>query len=303
MEPTSQLSSPASGERASFRAALKIALRFLTRIPVRVSAEEDTFANRRLSTVLYPLAGGIIGILLILTRLFFSETVQYDNNGVFELIVWVALTGVLHLDGLMDVFDGFFYAGTAERRLEIMKDVHHGTYALAGTILFFLMKAQLIPIFFTPVLFFAPVYARWAALKIVRDEPVVNPNGMAAQLKKELHPKAVAYGAILPLLTLAGVAVLSLRYNSIIMYRGFNFHQKRSSLIGLLEIILMIFRLFVLWKLPGWLGKIARKTIGGINGDVLGAAIEISELIVLFLFTLHPPVFLMTDSFSFIYHL
>lgn len=43
--------------------------------------------------------------------------------------------------------------------------------------------------------------------------------------------------------------------------------------------------------------------IGGINGDVLGAAIEISELIVLFLFTLHPPVFLMTDSFSFIYHL
>ena len=87
------------------------------------------------------------------------------------------------------------------------------------------------------------------------------------------------------------------------MYRGFNFHQKRSSLIGLLEIILMIFRLFVLWKLPGWLGKIARKYIGGINGDVLGAAIEISELIVLFLFTLHPPVFLMTDSFSFIYHL
>lgn len=119
MEPTSQLSSPASGERASFRAALKIALRFLTRIPVRVSAEEDTFANRRFSTVLYPLAGGIIGVLLILTRLFFSETVQYDNNGVFELIVWVALTGALHLDGLMDVFDGFFYAGTAERRLEI----------------------------------------------------------------------------------------------------------------------------------------------------------------------------------------
>ena len=301
MEPTSQLSSPASGERASFRAALKIALRFLTRIPVRVSAEEDTFATRRLSTVLYPLAGGIIGVLLILTRLFFSETVQYDNNGVFELIVWVALTGALHLDGLMDVFDGFFYAGTAERRLEIMKDVHHGTYALAGTILFFLMKAQLIPIFFTPVLFFAPVYARWAALKIVRDEPVVNPNGMAAQLKKELHPKAVPCGAILPLLAFVWAAALELQFNPVILSPSFNFQRKRLMLLGSLEIVLMLFLLFVLWKLPGWLGKIARKYIGGINGDVLGAAIEISELIVLFLFTLHPPNLIMTASFPFLY--
>ena len=301
MEPTPQLSSPASGERASFRAALKIALRFLTRIPVRVSAEEDTFANRRLSTVLYPLAGGIIGVLLILTRLFFSETVQYDNNGVFELIVWVALTGALHLDGLMDVFDGFFYAGTAERRLEIMKDVHHGTYALVGTILYFLLKAQLIPIFFTPVLFFAPVYARWAALKIVRDEPVVNPNGMAAQLKKELHPKAVPCGAILPLLAFVWSAVLELQFNPVILSPSFNFQRKRLMLLGSLEIVLMLFLLFVLWKLPGWLGKIARKYIGGINGDVLGAAIEISELIVLFLFTLHPPNLIMTASFPFLY--
>ena len=56
-----------------------------------------------------------------------------------------------------------------------------------------------------------------------------------------------------------------------------------------------------LWKLSGWLGKIARKYIGGINGDVLGAAIEISELIVLFLFTLHPPNLIMTASFPFLY--
>ncbi len=285
---------PVPPPRANALAAFKLALRFLTRIPVRLNPSDDTPLNRRLATVFYPLVGGVIGVILILTRLFFSHFGSFEKSGIFVTIAWVTSTGALHLDGLLDVFDGFFYAGPPSRRLEIMKDVHHGSYALIGAVLVLILKSQSIGIYFSPILFFAPVYARWAALKIVRDEPVVNPTGMAAQLKNELHPKAVSYGAILPGLAFVWSAAVSLRSNWIITAGGLGLPRWRMILIGAFEIIFTLLSAAILYKLPGWIGKIARRYIGGINGDVLGAAIEIAEVAVLVLFMIHPPNFIMT---------
>ena len=51
------------------------------------------------------------------------------------LVAWflcVALSGAIHIDGFLDACDGLFAMATPQRRLEIMRDPHHGTYAIVG---------------------------------------------------------------------------------------------------------------------------------------------------------------------------
>lgn len=51
------------------------------------------------------------------------------------IVAWIlsiALSGAIHVDGFLDCCDGLFAMATPERRLEIMRDPHHGTYAIVG---------------------------------------------------------------------------------------------------------------------------------------------------------------------------
>ncbi len=51
------------------------------------------------------------------------------------IVAWVlsiALSGAIHVDGFLDCCDGLFAMASPQRRLEIMRDPHHGTYAIAG---------------------------------------------------------------------------------------------------------------------------------------------------------------------------
>jgi adenosylcobinamide-GDP ribazoletransferase len=48
------------------------------------------------------------------------------------LVLWIVLTGALHFDGLLDSCDGLLGGGTAERRLQIMRDERTGAYAAAA---------------------------------------------------------------------------------------------------------------------------------------------------------------------------
>ncbi|HVA28957.1 MAG TPA: adenosylcobinamide-GDP ribazoletransferase [Candidatus Baltobacteraceae bacterium] len=56
-------------------------------------------------------------------------------QGPAVLVAWVlciALSGAIHIDGFLDCCDGLFAMEKPERRLEIMRDPHHGTYAIVG---------------------------------------------------------------------------------------------------------------------------------------------------------------------------
>jgi cobalamin synthase len=43
----------------------------------------------------------------------------------------VALTGAIHVDGFLDTCDAAFSGASPERRREILKDPHHGSFAIA----------------------------------------------------------------------------------------------------------------------------------------------------------------------------
>ncbi len=119
--------------------AFLVALQFLTAIPVRIEAEITPRTMGRAMTW-FPIVGLILGGILagadLLFRLVFPETV----GAALLLATWVAITGALHLDGFMDCCDGLLVAKPPERRLEILRDTHAGSFAVTGAVCLLLVK-------------------------------------------------------------------------------------------------------------------------------------------------------------------
>lgn len=68
-----------------------------------------------------------------------TQILPYSAAIIVALLSRLLATGALHEDGLADFFDGLGGGTTRERRLEIMKDSHIGTYGVISLIFYFLM--------------------------------------------------------------------------------------------------------------------------------------------------------------------
>ncbi len=110
-------------------------LSFFTRLPFGKYVE---YTEKRYikGLVTFPLTGIVIGAFLTLPYLM----VDMDDalRGLFVILIYLFLTGGIHLDGLADSCDGLFSNRPKERVLEIMKDSHIGTFGVIALILYFL---------------------------------------------------------------------------------------------------------------------------------------------------------------------
>ncbi len=61
-----------------------------------------------------------------------ARAVSAPFGGIVAFGTLACLTGAIHLDGFLDGCDAFFASVTPERRLEILKDPRHGTFAVVG---------------------------------------------------------------------------------------------------------------------------------------------------------------------------
>jgi adenosylcobinamide-GDP ribazoletransferase len=80
----------------------------------------------------------------------------------------IVLTGAIHLDGFLDSCDALFASVAPDRRLEILKDPRHGTFAVAGfavLVVFWLAALWSLPIArLAATLACASALARWATI-------------------------------------------------------------------------------------------------------------------------------------------
>jgi adenosylcobinamide-GDP ribazoletransferase len=176
--------------------------------------------------------------------------------GIVTLVVWVVLTGGLHLDGLADCCDGLLASTSVERRLEIMKDPHVGAFGVIGLVLLLMLKAaalgSLTPAAGSGILL-AATLSRWCILP-AGLLPLARPSGMGADFALGFRGPFIIWGAVLPL--------------AIAIFLGL--HGIVSTLAGLGAGAL------VLW--------LAKSRIGGVTGDVFGMLVELVETIVLIAF-------------------
>jgi len=176
--------------------------------------------------------------------------------GILTLILWVTLTGGLHLDGLADCCDGLLASTTVERRLEIMKDPRLGAFGGVGLVLILLLKAAALSSL-TPETSFgiilAASLARWCILP-AGLLPLARPSGMGADFKAGFRPWFIAVGAIIPL-----------TQSIILGTRGLI-----SLLAGLLAAALVL--------------RLAKSRINGVTGDVFGMTVEVVEVVSLLVF-------------------
>ncbi|HQN69563.1 MAG TPA: adenosylcobinamide-GDP ribazoletransferase [Anaerolineaceae bacterium] len=237
--------------------SLLVAIGFLTTIPVPQIGDYEPDALGR-STAWFPVVGLLIGGLVAGAYYGLSFILPASVVAVLTTIVWVALSGGLHLDGLADSFDGLMPSVAREKRLSILKDVHLGAFGVMGLVLALLAKAFLLFSLPKEQLFFAiPLAAatgRWA-LVLAALQPSARPGGLGDITKQGMR-KSNWLLAALQMLVMLAVAVYFGRWQALIAF-------------GVAHLLIL------------WVFVSARKKLGGLTGDIFGLCAELSELAVL----------------------
>jgi len=251
--------------------SLLLAIGFLTTLPVRVSDAAMSEVGR--AAMWFPIVGFFLGLMLGLMHLLFVQFFAPMLAAALTVIVWIAITGGLHLDGLADCCDGLFVSASAERRLEIMRDPRVGSFGVIGLVLIITLKILAIsslPSDFRSfrglcdfgslpmsVFILALAISRWLIL-IVARQPQARPDGMGAEFARGITRRAILIAAIVPtLFVIAGLAAWQV----------------------LAAIVVAHATAFIVIRF-------AHARIGGVTGDVIGLTVELSEAIILLIFAI-----------------
>ncbi|MDE1149385.1 MAG: adenosylcobinamide-GDP ribazoletransferase [Azospirillaceae bacterium] len=236
---------------------------FLTRLPLRWRGEWPPDLNSRALTW-FPIVGTLIGaigggVYWALSSLGVPPLL----SGLLTVGALMALTGALHEDGLADVADGFGGGRDRETKLSIMKDSRVGTYGAVALVLSVAARTLALAAISSPhhvaaALMGAHAYARCflPGLKLLMPEARLM--GHSAGVGKPNSARALA--ALLAGLMLAAATLAKL------------------PLDGGLP------RLAILLVAGGGtivVAQLARRQVGGVTGDVLGAAEQASEILFL----------------------
>lgn len=234
---------------------LVLALQFLTRVPVPIACPWHA-GSCRWALRAFPLVGLLIGTGLVLLALL-GQGLPTPLLALALLSLWVALSGGLHLDGVMDVADALGSNASLEKRWAIMKDAQVGSFAILtlvfllawkGVLLWALLEAGASPW----LLMLPPALARFGALALLRLAPLARREGLAWTWRRHLARCDLAL-ALLPLAVVFGFLPGGV-----------------WLLAALLVFLLLLFVLFF--------GLAMVRAFTGINGDIVGAAIEGGEL-------------------------
>lgn len=233
------------------------ALALLTRLPVGALAARLPVLEPARAVWAYPLAGAIVGAIGGgVYWLGASLGLPPALSAVWALAALILATGALHEDGVADFADGFG-GTTRERRLEIMRDSRLGVYGALALALSLAVRAVALALLADPSFVLAGLVATGAASRACAG-------GLMAGL-----PNARA----------DGLSAATGRPSATIAAIGF-------GIVVLIGIIVLEFGL--IWAL--WLGAglgalavawLAKRSLRGQTGDVLGAAVQAAECLAL----------------------
>jgi len=227
------------------------ALQFLTRLPgVRLAASDPDDLSR--AAVWFPLVGVLIGAALALAVWAGAHASPWIG-ALLGLVLWVWVTGGLHLDGLGDTADALAASHRSPQRfLEVLRDPHIGAFGVMAIGIQLIAKLVLLgeiaALSALTALVLVPAWARWGPLVCSLVVPPLAA-GSGERFARHISPYAVAVEGL-------ALALVSLWLAPI-----------------LLAALLIIPAIAAYWTYR----------LGGITGDCLGAGIEVTETLLLLL--------------------
>lgn len=233
---------------------LKAAIVFLTRVPMRLKHEPSLTD----AVPWFPVVGALVGAFVGGVAAGLQQVVPPLVAAAVAVLLGVLLTGAFHEDGLADVADAFAGGWTAADRLRILKDPLHGSYGVAAMCGSILLRVVAIgSLGASSAAVFACVIAahtlgRGTSVVLMGTIRVAREEGLGADYARSLGRGRAGTGVM------AAVAIAALA---------------TGWWVGPFILAATIGGAVITW--------LAIRKIGGVTGDVLGAAEQIVECLTL----------------------
>lgn len=250
----------ATGPRTpSAIAEFAAAVIFLTRIPIGWRSDWPADLDQR-ALAWFPIVGALIGAaggaLYWVAQILGLPPALAGMIAVGGLL-W--LTGALHEDGLADMADGFGGGRDKARKLEIMKDSRIGTYGAAALLFALAAKVAALaalsePRTVTLALIGAHAFSRGLLPALKAALPDARADGVSAAVGRPNAARALVAAVIG--LTLGATALGELALPA----------SGAPAVVAAAVLPVLL------------LARAARRQIGGVTGDVLGAAQQLAEI-------------------------
>ena len=230
-----------------------VAFRYLTVLPLPRSRTPGDLGR---AAAWFPVVGLVLGACLAIASLATDRIAPPVVGAMLLVALWAALTGGLHLDGIADVFDALGGGrGQRDRMLAILRDSRIGAHGALALILAVAGKlvatADLLARDVLWPLYAAPIAARWAVVPLVVAFPYARPEGLGRSFHDHARAPQLAIATALTAVLLLHIGPLAIA-------------PFACAAIAALALALHLHR-----------------RLGGLTGDVYGAAIECSELVFL----------------------
>jgi adenosylcobinamide-GDP ribazoletransferase len=212
-----------------------------------------------------PIMGLILGGILCLCDygLGFLEMPWLVRSTII-ILLWLLLTGGLHLDGAMDSADGLAVTDPA-RRLAVMADSATGAFGAMAAVAILVLKIVSLGAIEQHrwlILLTIPAWARWAQVLAITLYPYLKAEGKGAMHSKGVEPLPDLFGGLLAL----GLVAVG------------QFYFQPMLLVAAIPGICLALSYLV--------GKYFDRAFGGHTGDTYGAVVEWVEAIGLAIFTI-----------------
>ena len=231
-----------------------IALEFLTPLRLR---RVQTYDDRTFAEALgwYPLIGLLIGVGLWALDRGLSELLPPIPTAVL-LVAFLALaSGGLHLDGVADTADGMAVQGDRAARLGVMSEGNTGPAGVMALLLVLMAEwAAIVSLegdLRGAALILAPALGRWTVVPVGLLFKPARPRGLGHAMQTAMLPIAAPLATVIG----AGAAI---------------------ALFGLAGVVLIVAATVAALLIAA----LAARMLDGVTGDVFGAAIEVSQVVV-----------------------
>jgi adenosylcobinamide-GDP ribazoletransferase len=240
------------------RTDLASAFMLLTRLPTGWLATSATPGRLADAVWAFPVVGAVVGaiggaIFWICARLGMPPAVA----AVWTLASMLLVTGAVHEDGLADTADGLGGGRSRERKLAIMRDSRIGTFGGLALMLSLAVRGAALAALAQPArvavaLIVAATLGRGAIGVLQLTSAPARPDGLAAELRTSRFGR-----------TALGPGIAAVLAFALLPY---------GAALGV-TIAALVSALAIAWM--------ARRHLGGYTGDVLGAAVVVTECAVL----------------------